>query len=147
MKKLLLVRAPGLSPEEAVRGDQAWNVSDLIAEGSFAPIAGIPDVAAAVSGLPKESVTVIDVPFRDSPSFDAELGKVRARAELSALIAVFVVAVPLVPWLSRYLPWRVSRVRRLTAAHRLLAKRLTRLGIAGTGKSKKRSGDDAMPSG
>lgn len=80
MKKLLLVRAPGLSAQEAVRGDQAWNVSDLIADGSFAPIAGTPDLAAAVSALPKESVTVVELPFRDSPSFDAELGKVRAGA-------------------------------------------------------------------
>jgi hypothetical protein len=81
MKRLLLVRAPGLSPEEAVRGDQAWNVSDLIADGSFAPISGSLDVAAAVRALPQESVTVIDLPFRDSPTFDAELGKLLGEAK------------------------------------------------------------------
>jgi hypothetical protein len=80
MKRLVLVRAPGLTPEEAVRGDQAWNVSDLIADGSFAPLAGTPDLAAALGAIPVSQVTVIELPFRDSPSFDAELGKVRAGA-------------------------------------------------------------------
>ena len=80
MKKLVLVRAPGLTPEEAVRGDQAWNVSDLIADGSFAPLTGAPDVATAAGSLPGGQVTVIEIPFRDSASFDAELGKIRAGA-------------------------------------------------------------------
>ena len=87
MRKLVVVRAPGLSPEEAVRGDQAWNVSDLIADGSFAPLAGVPDVAAAVGGLAREQVTIVDLPFRDSPSFDADLGKVREGAK-GATIAI-----------------------------------------------------------
>jgi len=88
MRKLVVVRAPGLSPEEAVRGDQAWNVSDLIADGTFAPIAGTPDVAAAVGSLPQGQVTVIDLPFKDSPSFDAELGKLRQGAGGAAIVIV-----------------------------------------------------------
>lgn len=88
MKKLVLVRAPGLSPEAAVRGDQAWNVSDLIADGSFAPLTGVPDIAGALGGLPKESVTVVELPFKDSPSFDAALGKVREGSAGAAIAIV-----------------------------------------------------------
>lgn len=87
MKKLLVVRAPGLSPEEAVRGDQAWNVSDLIADGTFAPISGTPDLAAAVGALDGGQVSVVELPFRDSSSFDAELGRVRERSA-GATIAI-----------------------------------------------------------
>lgn len=88
MKKVLVVRAPGLSPEEAVRGDQAWNVSDLIAEGSFAALSGTPDVAGAVGTLPGGQATVVDLPFKDSPSFDAALGKVREGADGATLVIV-----------------------------------------------------------
>ena len=83
-----MVRAPGLSPEESVRGDQAWNLSDLIAEGSFAALSGVPDVAGTVASLPPDQVTLIEVPFKDSPSFDAALGKVREGATGAALVVV-----------------------------------------------------------
>jgi hypothetical protein len=80
MKKLLVVRARGLSPEQAVRGDMAWNVSDLIADGSFAPFSASPDLDAAIAGLAKDRVTVVDVPYKDAASFDGELAKLRASA-------------------------------------------------------------------
>ena len=79
MKRLLLVRAPGLSPEQACRGDMAANVSDLIADGSFAAVSGA-DLAGAASGLATDRVTIVDVPFRDVPSFDEEVGRLRAGA-------------------------------------------------------------------
>jgi hypothetical protein len=37
---------------------------------------------------------------------------------IAMLFALLVVAVPLIPWLSRYVPWRWERVRRLRAGHR-----------------------------
>lgn len=77
MKRLLLVRAPGLSPDQACRGDLAANVSDLIADGSFAALSGPADL----SGLAPDRVTVVDVPFRDIPSFDEEVGRLRAGAD------------------------------------------------------------------
>ncbi len=76
MKRLLLVRAPGLSPGQACRGDLAANVSDLIADGSFAALSGPADL----SGLAPDRVTVVDLPFRDLPSFDQEVGRLRAGA-------------------------------------------------------------------
>ena len=87
MKTLLLVRARGLSADQAVRGDMAWNVSDLIADGSFAPITGAPDLEAAAAGIAKDRVTVVDVPYTDAGSFDGELGRLRASAR-DAVIAI-----------------------------------------------------------
>ena len=87
MKRLLVVRASGLSADQAVRGDMAWNVSDLIADGSFAPLSAPPDVAAAVAGLAADRVTVVDVPYTDATSFDGELGKLRA-ASADSVIAI-----------------------------------------------------------
>jgi hypothetical protein len=82
MKKLLLVRAPGLTPDEACRGDLAWNLSDLIADGSFARLSGAP----ALDGL-GEGVTVVDVPFKDLPAFDQEVGKLRERGLTMAVVS------------------------------------------------------------
>lgn len=36
---------------------------------------------------------------------------------IAAVISLLVLAVPLVPWLSRYLPWRWERLQQLRAAH------------------------------
>ena len=85
MKKLLVVRAPGLSADQAVRGDMAWNVSDLIADGSFAPLSGPQDLDAAVNGLARDRVTVVDIPYKDASSFDGELGRLRAAASDSVI--------------------------------------------------------------
>lgn len=87
MKKLLVVRARGLSADQAVRGDMAWNVSDLIADGSFAPLTAAADLEAAVAGLSGDHVTVVDLPYRDASTFDGELGKLRAGAS-DAQIAI-----------------------------------------------------------
>lgn len=82
MKKLLLVRAPGLTPDEACRGDLAWNLSDLIADGSFARVSGAP----VLDGL-GERVTVVDVPFKDLPAFDQEVGKLRQQGLTMAVVS------------------------------------------------------------
>lgn len=87
MKKLLLVRAPGLTPDQACRGDMAWNLSDLIADGSFARIAAAPDLEAAAKGLGPEKVSVVDLPFKDVPSFDAEVGKLRGQGLPLAIVS------------------------------------------------------------
>jgi hypothetical protein len=39
---------------------------------------------------------------------------------IAVLLALLLVAAALVPWLNRYLPWRVSRLRRLRAAQRVV---------------------------
>ena len=73
MTRLLLVRAPGLTPEQASRGDLAAHISDIIADGSFARLSGPPDLAR----LPAGALKVVEVPFTDVPAFDAEVGRLR----------------------------------------------------------------------
>jgi hypothetical protein len=85
MKKLLVVRARGLSADQAVRGDMAWNVSDLIADGSFAAISTPPDLEKVANGLAGDRVTVVDVPYKDAASFDDSLGKLRQSAADSVI--------------------------------------------------------------
>jgi hypothetical protein len=79
---------------------------------------GIPIVGEQLSGVIKRSITAAANPFVDFGSDLETLILV-----LAALLALVVLAIPLVPWLSRYLPWRVHRVRRLSAAHRVTRSR------------------------
>jgi hypothetical protein len=77
MSRLLLVRAPGLSYDLAVRGDEAANLSDLVAEGALARIDGALDLG----GLPEgERIEVADLPCGELAAFDAALGGLRERA-------------------------------------------------------------------
>jgi len=39
---------------------------------------------------------------------------------VAAVLGLLLAGVTLVPWLSRYLPWRWARLRRLRAAHRVI---------------------------
>jgi hypothetical protein len=39
---------------------------------------------------------------------------------LATVLSLIVVAIPLIPWLTRYLPWRTERLARLRAAHRVI---------------------------
>jgi hypothetical protein len=39
---------------------------------------------------------------------------------IATVVSVLVLAVPLVPWLSRYVPWRKERLQRLRAGHRAI---------------------------
>ena len=80
--KLLLVHAPGLTPEQASRGDLAAHLSDLIADGSFARLSGPADLAALAGAVEK-----VDVPFRDVPSFDEEVGRLRSRGLPIAIVS------------------------------------------------------------
>jgi len=79
--KFLLVHAPGLTPEQATRGDLAAHLSDLIADGSFARVSGPADLGA-VGGA-----DAVELPFRDVTSFDAEVGKLRSRGLPIAIVS------------------------------------------------------------
>lgn len=76
MSPLVLVRAAGLTVEQTCRGDVAANLSDLIADGSFAEVSGIPQL----DGLDSRSVRILDLPFTDMEAFDQALDGVRAEA-------------------------------------------------------------------
>jgi len=47
----------------------------------------------------------------------------RALIVIAALVAMLVAATGLVPWLNRYLPWRIERFSRLNAAARVVRRR------------------------
>jgi hypothetical protein len=97
----------------------------LIHEGGVNLRAAGADISAGASGVPVvgdrfsdvilSSFTTAANPFVD---FGSELETLIL--VLSTLIAGLVLAVPVVPWLSKYLPWRLHRVRSLTAAHRVI---------------------------
>ena len=72
-------------------------------------------VGEQLSAVVKSSITAAANPFVD---FGSELETLIL--VLAAVISLLVLAVPLVPWFSRYLPWRVSRLRRLRAAHHVV---------------------------
>ena len=80
-----------------------------------ASTSGLPVVGEQLSAVVKSSITAAANPFVD---FGSELETLIL--VLAAVISLLVLAVPLVPWFSRYLPWRVSRIRRLRAAHRVV---------------------------
>jgi hypothetical protein len=96
----------------------------LIRDGGVNLRAAGTDIAANASGLPvvgkelgnavRSSMTAAANPFVD---FGAELETLIL--VLAAVISLLVLAVPLVPWLFKYLPWRVARLRRVRAAHRV----------------------------
>lgn len=73
MKNVLLVRAPGLSAEKALRGDVAWTLSDVIAEGSFAALAEPPDWEALAA---QPGVVPVEIPYKDAASFETALAAV-----------------------------------------------------------------------
>ena len=76
---------------------------------------GVPIVGEQLSATVKSSITAAATPFID---LGGELETLILI--LAAVISLLVLAVPLVPWFSRYLPWRVGRLRRLRAAHRVV---------------------------
>lgn len=76
---------------------------------------GLPVVGEQLSAVVRSSITAAANPFVD---FGSELETLIL--VLAAVISLLVLAVPLVPWFSRYLPWRVSRLRQLRAAHRIV---------------------------
>lgn len=76
---------------------------------------GLPVVGEQLSAVVKSSITNAANPFVD---FGSELETLIL--VLAAVISLLLLGVTLVPWFSRYLPWRVSRLRRLRAAHHVV---------------------------
>jgi len=83
--------------------------ADIGANMSTIPIVG------GLGGVVESSITSAANPLVD---FGSELETLIV--VLAALISLLVLAVALIPWHSRYLPWRLARLRRLRAAHRVV---------------------------
>jgi hypothetical protein len=74
----------------------------------------VPVVGKELSGAVKSSINAAANPFVD---FGHELETLLLI--VAATISLLVLAVPLTPWLFKYLPWRIARLRRLRAAHKV----------------------------
>jgi hypothetical protein len=97
----------------------------LIRDGGTNLIRGGGQVAGAVEGIPLVGQGAADG-IRDAFSaagqpvveFGSDLE--RLLLIIAGLLGAIVVAIAVVPWLNRYLPWRVARLRRLNAGARVL---------------------------
>lgn len=83
------------------------------------------ELGDALAGLPLVGTGIDDVTTRTFATAGEPFQYVGGELEtllifIARLLAVLVVAVMLVPWLSRYLPWRASRLATVRAAHRAI---------------------------
>jgi hypothetical protein len=78
----------------------------------------IPLVGEGVGGGVRDAFSAAGDPLIE---FGTDLE--RMLIAIAILIALLVAAVGLVPWLGRYLPWRIERLQRLNAAARVVRRR------------------------
>ncbi len=97
----------------------------LIRDGGVNLIRGGGQVAGAVEGVPLVGQGAADG-IRDAfsaagrPVVEFGTDLERLLLIIAGLLGAIVVAIAVVPWLNRYLPWRVARFRRLNAGSRVL---------------------------
>jgi len=78
-------------------------------------LAGVPIVGPQLRDIAANALAAPGVPLS---AFGAQLE--RFIVAVAVVLALLLALVTLVPWLSRYLPWRWDRLRRLRAAHRAI---------------------------
>jgi hypothetical protein len=78
-------------------------------------MAGLPLIGAQVRDVAREAFAAAGRPLSD---FGTELEQFIFI--VSAVLALLLALVTLTPWLVRYLPWRLERLRRVRAAHRVI---------------------------
>jgi hypothetical protein len=76
---------------------------------------GLPVVGEQVAGMTRDTLAGAGRPLSD---FGNELEAFIL--VIAAVLALLFALVMLVPWLSRYVPWRVARLGRIRAAHRVV---------------------------
>ena len=79
-------------------------------------LAGLPVVGSQVRDIARDAFAGAGRPLSD---FGTELEQFIL--VVATVLALLLGLVTLVPWLTRYLPWRWERLRRLRAAHRAIA--------------------------
>ena len=97
----------------------------FVAEGGTSLGAAGREVAAAIRGIPligEGAADAVGGAFAAAAnpliSFGNDLE--RLLLAIALLIALLLVAAALIPWLNRYLPWRIGRLRRLRAGARVI---------------------------
>jgi hypothetical protein len=78
-------------------------------------LAGVPLVGSQLRDIAR---TAFAAPGRPLSDFGTQLEQFIV--VVSAVLALLLALVTLVPWLNRYLPWRWERLRRVRAAHRAI---------------------------
>lgn len=78
-------------------------------------LAGVPFIGPQLRDVARDAFAGAGRPLSD---FGTELAQFIL--VVSAVLALLLALVTLVPWLSRYLPWRVERLRRTRAGHRAI---------------------------
>jgi hypothetical protein len=78
-------------------------------------LAGLPLVGSQVRDLASGAFAAAGQPISDLGTELEQFITV-----VAAVLALLLALVTLAPWLSRYLPWRVERLRRLRSAHRAI---------------------------
>lgn len=111
----------------------AWQLYQLLAafavagrtirDGGDAMAQSGRDLGGALSGIPLVGEGLQDVAEDAFAGAGGPLSAFGSDLEafillIATVLSLLVLLVPLVPWLSRYLPWRWERLRRLRAAHR-----------------------------
>jgi len=93
--------------------------------GGESMIEGGRDVGASLAGLPLVGSQARDVTQEAFARIGRPLSAFGSELEqfiliVAAVLALLLAAVTLAPWLARYLPWRIARLRRVRAAHRAI---------------------------
>jgi hypothetical protein len=80
-------------------------------------LAGLPLVGTQVRDIARDAMAAAGAPISD---FGTELEQFIFVVAL--VLAMLLAIVTLAPWLARYLPWRIDRLQRVRAAHRVVRK-------------------------
>ncbi len=89
-------------------------------------LAGLPLVGEQVSGAARGGFDAAGAPIVDAGN-ELEAFVI----VIAATLALILLLVPLIPWLSRYVPWRLERLHRTRAAHRAIRRAPTEATSAG----------------
>jgi len=97
----------------------------LIRDGGINLISGGSQVAAAVEGIPLVGEGAADgiraaFSAAGQPVVDFGSDLERLLLVIAALLGLIVVVIAVVPWLNRYVPWRIARFQRLNAGARVI---------------------------
>jgi len=100
-------------------------VGRFVTEGGTSLGAAGRQLAEAIRGIPligEGSADTVGGAFAAAANPLISIGNdlERLLLAIAVLLALLLVAAALIPWLNRYLPWRVSRLRRLRAAKRVV---------------------------
>ena len=120
------------------------NAGQLIQDGGTRLGDAGSSVAGAIEGVPlvgEGAATEIRDAFGGTASSIVHFGSdlERLLIIISALLGLIVIAVAVIPWLNRYLPWRIERFQHLNAGRRVI-----RRGMSGAHRGERRQVEELL---